>query len=123
LRQAAANVGECQCRTVRKLGRLEWPLSETRGGEHVEMPTVGALESRLPRVPRGRLAGLSVTRSAGSDRGADRCGAEFLWRAARRNAACFGFGTEGTLPETGAGRARDVRCAVHGAAVGRPDME
>src|SRR6202007_1485685 len=91
--------------------------------EHREMPTVGALEPRLLRVPLGRLAGLSVIRSAGHDGGADRCGAEFLWRAARYNAACCGAWTEGPLPETGADRARDVRCAVHGAAVGRPDME
>src|ERR1700738_2724882 len=87
------------------------------------MPTAGALESRPFRVPVLRLAGLSVTRSAGSDGGTDRCGAEFLWRAARYNAACCGARTERTLPETGACRARDVRCAVHGAAFGRPDME
>src|SRR5271163_3492740 len=87
------------------------------------MPTVGDLEGHQLRVPLGRLAGLSATRSAGNDRGADRCGAEFLWRAAQRNAASCGARTEGPLPETGAGRARDVRCAVHGAAVGRPDME
>src|SRR5437868_7241689 len=87
------------------------------------MPTVGALENRLLRAPLGRLAGLSVTRSIGSAGGTDRCGAEFLWRAARRNAACCTARTKGPLPETGAGRARDVRRAVHGAAVGRPDME
>src|SRR5437588_12229588 len=87
------------------------------------MPTVGAQENPLLRVPLGRLAGLSVIRSAGNDGGADRCGAEFLWRAARYNAACCGARTEGPLPETGAGCARDVRRAVHGTAVGRPDME
>src|SRR6202007_1209417 len=91
--------------------------------EHREMPTVGALEPRLLRVPLGRLAGLSVIRSAGNDGGADRCGAEFLWRAARYNAACCGARTEGPLSEIGAGRARDVRRAVHGAVVGRPDVE
>src|SRR5580704_19680598 len=87
------------------------------------MPTAGAPESRLLRVSLGRLAGLSVIRSAGNDGGADRCGAEFLWRAARYNAACCAARTQGPLPETGAGRARDVRRAVHGAVVGRPDME
>src|SRR5271169_945603 len=87
------------------------------------MPTVGVLESRPLRVPLVRLAGLSVTRSAGSDGGADGCGAEFLRHAARRNAASCGARTEGPLSETGAGRARDVRRAIHGAAVGRPDME
>src|SRR5260370_40705679 len=87
------------------------------------MPTVGVPESRLLRAPLGRLAGLSVTRSAGSAGGTDRCGAEFLWRIARYNAACCGARTKGPLRETGAGSARDVRRAVHGAAVGRPDME
>src|ERR1700730_16291063 len=87
------------------------------------MPTAGVPESRPLRVSFGRMAGLSVTRSAGSDGGTDRCGAEFLWRAARYNAACCGARTEGPLRETGAGRARDVRRAVHGAVVGRPDME
>src|ERR1700732_1145905 len=87
------------------------------------MPTAGALESRPFRVPVGRLAGLSATRSVGSAGGADRCGAEFLWRAARRNAACCAARTKGPVPETGAGRAGDVRCPVHGAAFGRPDVE
>src|ERR1700720_4520166 len=87
------------------------------------MPTVGALESRPLRVSFGRMAGLSVTRSARSDGGADRCGAEFLWRADRYDAACRGARTERPLPEAGAGSARDVRCAVHGTAFGRPDME
>src|SRR5690348_15045994 len=86
------------------------------------MPTAGVPESYLLRVPLG-MAGLSVPRSVGSTGRANRCGAEFLWRAARRDAACFGVGAEGPVPETGAGRARDVRRAVHGAAVGRPDME
>src|ERR1700736_2310205 len=87
------------------------------------MPTVGAPESRLLRVPLGRLAGLSVARSVRNSGGTDRCGAEFLWRAARYNAACCGARTKGPLPETGACRAGDVRRAVHGAVVGRPDME
>src|SRR5260370_32448467 len=87
------------------------------------MPTAGVPESRLLLVSLGRLAGLSVTRSAGSAGGTDRCGAEFLWRAARCNAACCGARTKGPLPETGAGRAPDVRRAVYGAAVCRPDME
>src|SRR5580704_9033652 len=51
------------------------------------MPTVGAPESCLLRVPLGRLAGLSVTRSVRNSGGTDRCGAEFLWRAARYDAA------------------------------------
>src|SRR2546430_6590552 len=87
------------------------------------MPTAGVLEIRPIRGPLGRLAGRSVTRSAGSAGGPDRCGAELLRCAARRDAACCGAGTEGPVSEAGARRARDVRHAVHGAAVGWPDME
>src|ERR1700758_1296745 len=87
------------------------------------MPTVGALESRLLRVCLGFLAGASVTRRISRAGGADRCGAEFLWGAARHHAACGGARTKGPLPEIGAGRTGDVRCAVHGAAVVWADME
>src|SRR5260370_21932565 len=87
------------------------------------MPTAGVPESRLLLVSLGRLAGVPVARGAGSAGGTDRCGAEFLWRAARCNAACCAARAKGPLRETGAGRAPDIRRAVHGAAVGRPDME